>query len=169
MSWRSKSYESCCLWRWFSWISSQGTNIVFLTGNGRSAPVTCQSKKLDRETKSPLASEVMLVATDSDFMVASIAKELYGRETLPVIELLTKSKSLKEHLGTTKVVQDRLRVDSARMREMVEIGEVHVTWAPTELMLTDCLFLYASSDLLRKSWQVESCLKTCENNNKIKM
>ena len=31
--------------------ASQGANIVFLTGNGRS-PITWQSKKLDRVTKS---------------------------------------------------------------------------------------------------------------------
>ena len=36
--------------------ASQSANIVFLTGNGRSAPVTWQSKKLYRVTKSPLAS-----------------------------------------------------------------------------------------------------------------
>ena len=88
--------------------ASQGTNIVFLTGNGRSAPVTWQSKKLDQVTRSSLASEVMSVAdeADSGFMMASIAKELYGMEKLPVIELCTDSKSLKEYLGTKKVIQD---------------------------------------------------------------
>ena len=42
-------------------------------------------------------------AADSGFMVASIIKELYDMEKLPVIELCTDSKSLKEHLGTKKV------------------------------------------------------------------
>ena len=108
----------------------------------------------DRVTKSPLASEVMSVAdaADSGFMVASVIKELYDMEKLPVIELRTDSKSLKEHLGTKKVIQDpHLRIDTARLREMVEIGEVHVTWVPTELMLADCLTKTdASSDLLRE-------------------
>ena len=134
--------------------ASQGANIVFLTGNGRSAPVTWQSKKLDRVTKSPSANEVMSVedAADSGFMVASIIKELYDMEKLPVIEQRTDSKSLKEHLRTKKVIQDPcLRVDTACLREVVEIGEVHVTWVPTELMLADCLTKKdASSDLLRK-------------------
>ena len=35
---------------------SQGGNIVFLTGNDRAAPVVWRSKKLERITKSPLAS-----------------------------------------------------------------------------------------------------------------
>ena len=75
-------------------------------------------------TKSPLASEVMSVAeaADSGFMVASIVKELHDMEKLPVIELRTDSKSLKEHLGMKKVIQDpRLRVDTAYLRQMVEI------------------------------------------------
>ena len=79
-------------------------------------------------------------AADSSFMLASIVKELYDMEKPPVIELRTDSKSLKEHLGTKKVIQDpHLQVDTAHLREMVEIGEVHVTLVPTELMLADCL------------------------------
>ena len=121
--------------------ASQGANIVFLTGNGRAAPVTWKSKKLDRVTKSPLASEIMAVAdaADSGFLVASITQELFRLEKLPNIELRTDSKSLKEHLETKKVIQDpRLRVDTARLREMVEIGEVELNWVPTKLMLADC-------------------------------
>ena len=135
--------------------TSQGPNIVFLTENCRSAPVTWQSKKLDRVIKSPLASEVMPVAhaAGSGFTVESIAKALYGMEKPPVIELCTDKKSLKEHIGMGKVIQDPfLQVDTANLREMVEIGEVHVTWMPTELMLADCLTKKdASSDLLRQS------------------
>ena len=102
-------------------------------------------------TKSPLASEVISVAdaADSGFMVASIVKELYDMEKLPVIELHTDSKSLKEQLRTKKVIQDpHLWVDTACLREMVETDEVHVTWVTTELMLADYLTKKdASSDL----------------------
>ena len=134
--------------------ASQGANMVFLSGNGRCAPIAWKSKKLDRVTKSPLASEVSAIsdAADSGFLVASIVKEIYKLESLPKIELRTDSKSLKEHLGTTKVIQDpRLRVDTARLREMTNIGEVEVTWVSTEFMLADCLTKKdASSDLLRQ-------------------
>jgi len=134
--------------------ASQGANIVFLTGNGRAAPVTWKSKKLDRVTKSPLASEIMAVAdaADSGFLVASITQELFGLKKLPIIELRTDSKSLKEHLDSKKVIQDpRLRVDTARLREMTEIGEVELNWVSTKLMLADCLTKKdASSELLRE-------------------
>ena len=107
---------------------------MFLTGNGRAAAVTWQSKKLDRITQSPLASEVMAVvdAADSGFLAASIVQEILGLKKIPSIELCTDSKSLQEHLGTKKVIQDpRLRVDTARLREMTEIGEVEIRWVPT--------------------------------------
>ena len=122
--------------------------------------------------KSPLASDVMSAtdAADSGFMVASIVKELYDMEKLPVIELHTDSKSLKEHLGTKKVIQDsRLWVDTARLREMVEIGEVHVTWVPTELMLADCLTKKdASSYLLRQVLASGKLPEDLEDNNEAK-
>ena len=94
----------------------------------------------------------MADAADHGFLVASIVKEMYALKGHPPIELRTDSKSLKDHLGTTKIIQDpRLRVDTARMREMVDIGEVVVTWVPTEMMLADCLTKKdASSDLLRR-------------------
>ena len=134
--------------------ASQGGSVVFLTGNGRCAPISWRSKKLNRVTKSPLASEVSAVAdaADNGFLVASIVKELYALKDYPAIELRTDSKSLKEHLDTTKIIQDpRLRVDTARLREMVDIGEVVITWVPTEMMLADCLTKKdASSDLLRQ-------------------
>ena len=134
--------------------ASPSASIVFLTGNGSSAPVIWQSKKLDRVTKPPLAGEVIsiAVAADSGFMVASITKELYCMEKFPVIELRTDRKSLKEDLGTDRVIQDPgLWVDMACLREVVEIGEVHVTLVPTELMLADCLTRRdASSDLLQQ-------------------
>ena len=134
--------------------ASQGANIVFLAGNGRAAPVTWKSKKLDRITKSPLASEVMAVAdaADSGFLVASIVQEIFQLRKAPSIDICTDSKSLQEHLETKKVIQDpRLRVDTARLREMTEIGEVEIKWVPTRLMLADALTKNcASTELLRQ-------------------
>ena len=134
--------------------ASQGANVIFLTGNGRAAPVSWKSKKLDRITKSPLASEVMAVAdaVDSGFLVASIVQEIFQLKKAPSIEICTDSKSLQEHLETKKVIQDpRLRVDTARLREMTEIGEVEIKWVPTGLMLADALTKNcASTELLRQ-------------------
>ena len=71
--------------------ASQGGNIVFLTGEGRAAPVTWKSKRLDRVTKSPLATEISAVAdaADNGYLVAAMAKELFCLQSLPEIELHT--------------------------------------------------------------------------------
>ena len=58
-------------------------------------------------------------------LAASMLKELYHLDKLPVIELVTDSNSLKEHLETTRIINDpRLRVDIAKMGQMKELGEV---------------------------------------------
>ena len=135
--------------------ASQGGNIVFLVGeNGKAAPVSWKSKRLDRVTKSPLATEVSAVADAADYghLVASMSKELFALRHLPEIELYTDSLSLKEHLESKRIICDpRLRVDIARMREMTDLKEVCVKWVPSKLQLADCLTKKgASTDLLRK-------------------
>ncbi len=135
--------------------ASQGGKIVFLVGNGRSAPISWQSKKLDRVTKSPLATEISAVADSADMgvLVASMVKEIFALDKLPETELVTDSKSLKQHLETKTTIADpRNRVDTARLREMQELGEVQVKWVCSELMLADCLTKKgASSENLRHS------------------
>ena len=110
--------------------ASQGAHIIFISGNNRVAPVAWSSKKLNRVTKSPLASEAsaLVEAADTSFLVASIVQEVFGLKEIPAVSCKTDSKSLDDHLHTTNAVQDsRLRVDIARIREMVELGEITVT------------------------------------------
>ena len=122
---------------------SQGGCIVFLVGdNGNAAPIAWRSKRIDRVTKSPLATEISAVADGSDvgFLVASMVKEIFELREVPVIQVRTDSKSLRDHLGTDKVIKDpRLRVDVARLRQMVDMGELVVTWVPGNKQLADCL------------------------------
>lgn len=71
---------------------------------------------------------------------------------MPKIKLRTDSKSLIENMQSTKVIQDpRLRVDVARLKQMVKLGEIDVTWVPSELQLADSLTKKgASADQLVK-------------------
>jgi hypothetical protein len=123
--------------------SSQGGFIVFLEGpNGKNVPLSWQSKKLQRVTKSPLASETSALgeAADAGFFVASLIKEVFGLLSLPPIKCVTDSSSLVQHLHTTKLSSDRrLRVDMSRLREMVQQKEISVTWCPGKQQLSDGL------------------------------
>ena len=104
--------------------ASQGGILVLLAGNGKVAPIMWQSKKLSRVTKSPFAAETMAQAeaADAGVLVAKMAEEVF-RIPLPTVECRTDSKSLVDHLGTSHVIQDsRLRVDIARLKEMVKLN-----------------------------------------------
>ena len=53
---------------------------------------------------------------------------------------ITDNKSLYETLKTTNVIKDmRLRVDIARLRQLVEDGGISVRWVNGKRQLVDCL------------------------------
>ena len=122
--------------------ASQGALIIFLSGNGRVAPIMWQSKKLNRITKSPLASETMELAeaADAGFLISAMLQEVYNLPHMPAVECFTDSFSLTEFLKTSHVIQDtRLRVDVARIREMLKFKEIEVKWIRNEIQLADPL------------------------------
>ena len=123
--------------------SSQGGMLVFLLGeNGRVAPISWQSKKLNRVTKSPLASETLALseAADTGFLIASMVQEMFCLSSMPRVECFTDNGSLTETLQTSKIVVDkRLRVDIARLREMVSEEEISVSWVEGKRQLADAL------------------------------
>ena len=103
--------------------------IIFLTGGDQVIPIWWKSKKLNRVTKSPLASETMAVneAADSRFLIAMMVAEVFNLSKRPDVTCTTDCKSLIDALSTTHLLQDtRLLVDVARLREMVKLKEVLV-------------------------------------------
>ena len=121
---------------------SQGASIIFLKGDGNSAPIAWKSKKIERVTKSPLASEVSAIAdaADAGHLVAEMIKELYKLQKTPKIVLFTDSKSLKQNLESTHVINDpRLRVDMARLKQMLDRDEIAINWVPSQQQLADSL------------------------------
>ena len=123
-------------------VCRQGAMIIFLAGNGRIAPVMWQSKKLNRVTKSPLASETMAFAeaADAGYLIASLVQEVFLLSVPPTVECFTDSAQLTDFLKTSHVIQDtRLRVDIARIREMLELKEIMYNWVRSEEQLADAL------------------------------
>lgn len=123
--------------------SSQGGHIVLLKGeNNQIAPISWQSKKLDRVTKSPLASEALAVneAADTGYLVATMLAEMLNLPSLPIVHCFTDSKSLVDNVESTKVVSDkRLRVDVARLRQMIGRNEVVLHWVEGCNQIADSL------------------------------
>ena len=130
--------------------SSQGAYLVFIQGeNGKVAPISWQSKKLNRVTKSPLASETLALCDGADaaYLVASQLTELFGLLKMPEICCYVDNVSLKETLNTSTIVSDkRLRVDIARLREMVHREEIRVCWIEGKSQIADALTKRGSSN-----------------------
>ena len=60
--------------------ASQGAHIIFLYGeNGKILPISWQSKKLRRVTKSPLASETLALsdAADGGYLISTLLQETF--------------------------------------------------------------------------------------------
>ena len=123
--------------------ASQGAYIVFLLGrNNMVAPITWQSKKISRVTKSPLASETLSLSevADAGFMIASMVQKINCLSSLPSVLCKTDNSSLMETLHTTKLIKDMcLLVDIGRLREMVQQNEILIEWIDGRLQLADVL------------------------------
>ena len=122
--------------------SSQGAFIVFVCGNGRMTPILWKSKKLRRVTKSPLASEILAVgeASDAAILVANSIREVYRLDNLPPVVCYTDSKSLIENLKSSNTVEDMsVRVEVARLREMVSLKEIVYKWVKSQDNLADVM------------------------------
>ena len=123
--------------------SSQGGHIVFLRGlNDRVVPISWQSKRLNRVTKSPLASETLALSegADAGFLVSALVQEIFNLPSLPLVKCYTDNRSLTDTLITTRVISDRrLRVDVARLREMVAEKEISVSWIDGTRQVADAL------------------------------
>ena len=122
--------------------ASQGSFIVFLAGNNMISPITWQSKKMSRITKSPMASEALALGegADAGFLVASVVQEIFTLPSLPQVQCYTDNKSVNDTLQTTRTIQDmRMRVDVGRIREMVRSKEIIVKWITSDNQLADSL------------------------------
>merc|ERR1712105_80772 len=101
-------------------------------------------------TKSPLASEALALreAANAGFFVSTLVQEIFGLPVLPEVNCFTDSESLTNTLETSTIVKDRrLRVDLARLREMVSESEIKVFWVDGKLQLADCLTKRGASTL----------------------
>ena len=116
---------------------------MFLRGlNNRVVPISWQSKRLNRVTKSPLASETLALSegADAGFLVSALVQEIFNLPSLPLVKCYTDNRFLTDTLITTRVISDRrLRVDVARLREMVAEKEISVSWIEGTRQVADAL------------------------------
>ena len=106
------------------------------------APMCWASKKLDRVTKSPLASETFALneGADAGVLTAAMIQEVFQLPKLPDVLCKTDNASLVETLNSNNLVSDRrLRVDVARLKEMRSEKEICIEWIRGSDQVSDCL------------------------------
>ena len=102
------------------------------------APISWQSKKLDRVTKSPTKSQSEVA--DAGFLIAVLLQEVFQLHQVPNVNVKTDNASLVENLHSANIVRDRrLRVDIARIKEMMQRKEISVSWIKGTDQISDCL------------------------------
>ncbi|GAB1599998.1 hypothetical protein Ahia01_000277300 [Argonauta hians] len=133
--------------------SSQGGFIILVYDKmNRLAPICWSSKKLDRVTKSPLASETLALneAADAGVLISAMLQEIFRLPKLPEVLCKTDNASLVETLKSSNLVSDRrLRIDVARVKEMIAKEEIQIQWIRRQEQIADCLTkMGASTEIL---------------------
>ena len=94
-------------------------------------PICCTSKKLDRVTKSPLASETLALSevADAAVLIAAMLQETFKLSRLSEVFCKTDNVFLVETIKSSNLVSDRhLRIDGARAKEMMARKEIQTEW-----------------------------------------
>ena len=120
---------------------SQGGSIIFLYDGEHAIPLSWSSHKLKRIARSTLCAETLAAveAVDNAYLLSAIGGELLNQERLQ-IDLYTDNRSLFDAVNTTNAMLDkRMRVDIAALREMSEKNEVKFMWVETKFQLADVL------------------------------
>ena len=127
-------------------VSSAGGFVVFLVGeNGRSCPLSWESRKIKRIVKSTLAAETLAASESADmsFYLGQILSEILYKEgpndNIPIL-CNVDNKSLFENVHSTKNVDEkRLRIDLAIMKQMIQRNEICMNWVESAYQISDSL------------------------------
>ena len=124
--------------------ASQGGQLVFLTDGSNCAPILWHSRKVRRVVKNTLGAETLSLTqgAESAFLIAKIASEvIHGKKDLQLpVTCVTDNLSLYQSGHTTNnLLDDRLKIDIAIIREMVSKNEITLEWVPGSDQVSDVL------------------------------
>ena len=147
-----------CLFANVNGAESQGGHIVYATNDEIGIPLAWQSHKLKRVVKSTHAAETlaMVDAAESAVFLRAMILDFLGCQNKPNIlpvECRTDSAALQCAVhSSTQILDKRLRIETAILREMVARGEIDaLKWVPTCNQPADALtkFGVKSSSILK--------------------
>ena len=126
---------------------SQGGYIIFLVGNNNQyMPIAWQSKRIKRTVKSTLGAETLAMVdlTEACFYYRKLILDLLQLKDHPMnikITCKTDNSCLYDAVhSTAQILDKRLRIEMAILREMVDRGEIaEISWIPTDKQIADSL------------------------------
>ena len=121
--------------------------IIFLVGNNNQyMPIAWQSKRIKRIVKSTLGAETLAMVdlTEACFYYRKLILDLLLLEDHPMnikIRCKTDNSCLYDAVhSTTQILDKRLQIEMAVLREMVDRGEIaEISWIPTDKQIADSL------------------------------
>jgi len=112
-------------------VTSQEGHFIFLVDElGNANIIRWSSKKITRVVSSTLAAESLacLTAVETAFYYKEIIERIIGVKDVLKIVCFSDNRSLVEHLDSSKKALDfRLRIDIARIKEMIDDKELQST------------------------------------------
>ena len=120
---------------------SQGGLIIFLQDKaGQKCPIFWKSKKLERTVRSTIAAEAQALADGSEmaYYLLRVIALIIGDNSIKV-KCYTDNKSIVDALSSTKQMNKKLKADTLVLTDMIERGEIEVTWIKAKDQLADAL------------------------------
>ena len=89
----------------------------------------------------------MSEAADASFLIAVLLQEVFQLCKIPTVNVKTENFSLGDTLNPDNLVKDRrLRVENARIKEMIVLNEINVLWVKGCYdQISDCLMKFGAS------------------------
>ena len=104
-------------------------------------------KKLDQVTKSALAPETLALSeAATSVLIAALQPDTFRLSRLPEVLCKAENASLVETLNTLNLVSDQcLRIDMARVKEMMAKKEIQTEWIKGRELVSSCLIKVGAS------------------------
>ena len=125
-------------------VSSMSGHVILLVGKGgKSVPLTWESCKIQRVVNSTLAAEMLACKKGAEeaFFLKTLLEEITGSSFAIKINCWVDHKGAVQSINSTNsMIDKRLRIDTAAIRQMLERGEIStVSHCPGKDQLADCL------------------------------
>ena len=123
-------------------INSMSGHVILLVGkNDQSVPISWESGKIQRVVNSTIAAEMLACkkSLEDAYFIKTIIEDVL-KNIIPIQGWVDHKGAVQSINSTNSMIDKRLRIDTASIRQMIEVGWVaSVAHCPGKDQLADCL------------------------------